>query len=737
MALAGCPDYFLRHSNYQERMERASSRRPEELMVSGFQRTAASQALPHHHDDDVDLEQLVNDMNSSVENVSSTQSDTALLLNNAHQHLHHALTGRTRAQQNHQNQGLQGHQNQGLQGHQNLGLQGHQNHQNQGLQGHQNLGLQGHQNQVYQDHQGHQNLGLQGHQNQVYQDHQVQNHQVQNHQVQAHQVQAQQVQTHQVQTHQVQAHQVQAHQVQAQQVQAHQIQNHQNHQVQQVQTHQGPRRLGPAPPPSSPFREKLKHSQPMHIQAVRCLKEEQHLRPASLPAIPNPFPELCSPGGSPVLSPTQTPDSHIVKVWSEDGAGKVVEIPPEMTARDVVQLLVFKSHCLDDNTWTLVETHPLLGIERCLEDHELVVQVQALHTSDSKFLFRKNYAKYEFFRNPLNFFPDQMVAWCQESDGSIPQSQLLQNLLNSSSCPEIQGSLFVKEPGRRSWKKLYMFLRRSGFYFSTKGTSKEPRHLQLLSDLEDSNVFTVITGKKLHNAPTDFQFCIKPCRARSECKELKMLCAEDEQSRTCWITAFRLFKFGIVLYQNYSVPLQRKSSVLPFTAPVRSVSENSLVAMDFSGRTGRVIENPLEAQSAALEEGQSWRKRSQRMNVLGSPSPLHPSSLSTVIHRTQVWFHGRIMREDAHKMILQQGQVDGLFLLRDSQSNPKAFVLTLCHHQKIKHFQILPCEEDGQVFFSLDDGSTKFSDLIHLVEFYQLNRGVLPCKLRHACTAVA
>lgn len=30
-----------------------------------------------------------------------------------------------------------------------------------------------------------------------------------------------------------------------------------------------------------------------------------------------------------------------------------------------------------------------------------------------------------------------------------------------------------------------------------------------------------------------------------------------------------------------------------------------------------------------------------------------------------------------------------MFLLRDSQSNPKAFVLTLCHHQKIKHFQIL------------------------------------------------
>lgn len=52
---------------------------------------------------------------------------------------------------------------------------------------------------------------------------------------------------------------------------------------------------------------------------------------------------------------------------------------------------------------------PFLSSERCLEDHELVVQVQASMSSDSRFLFRKNYAKYEFFRNPLvmaccNFF---------------------------------------------------------------------------------------------------------------------------------------------------------------------------------------------------------------------------------------------------------------------------------------------------------------------------------------------
>lgn len=39
----------------------------------------------------------------------------------------------------------------------------------------------------------------------------------------------------------------------------------------------------------------------------------------------------------------------------------------------------------------------------------------------------------------------------------------------------------------------------------------------------------------------------------------------------------------------------------------RSISENSLVAMDFSGQKSRVIENPSEALSVAVEEGLSWR----------------------------------------------------------------------------------------------------------------------------------
>lgn len=47
-----------------------------------------------------------------------------------------------------------------------------------------------------------------------------------------------------------------------------------------------------------------------------------------------------------------------------------------------------------------------------------------------------------------------------------------QMFLSSSTYPEIHGYLYAKEQGKKSWKKLYFILRRSGLYFSTKGTSK-------------------------------------------------------------------------------------------------------------------------------------------------------------------------------------------------------------------------------------------------------------------------
>ncbi|XP_044303106.1 growth factor receptor-bound protein 7 isoform X1 [Varanus komodoensis] len=489
----------------------------------------------------------------------------------------------------------------------------------------------------------------------------------------------------------------------------------------------------------------VKRSQPLFIQANRKMVVGEP-RALSLPSIPNPFPELCSPSNSPILSSSslgpgsqREGGSHVVKVYSEDGTCRSLEVTAGTTARHVCEMLVEKTHALHDDCWSLVEVYQHLALDRSLEDHESVVEVQATWPvgGDSRFVFRKNYAKYVLFKNsPQSLFPEVMISSCLDaSNKGMSHSELVQNVLNSGSCPEIQGFLHLKEVDRKVWKRFYFTLRRSGLYYSTKGTSKDPRHLRYCADINESNIYYITQEKKQYSAPTEYGFCIKPCKARSGAKGLKLFCCEDEQSRTCWMAAFRLFKYGIQLYRNYQqCQAREKEAAWTGTAPLRSVSDNTLVAMDFSGCTGRVIENPNEALTVALEEAQAWRKKTTHR--YSQPTPFQSCPLSAAIHRTQPWFHGHISREDTQRLIIQQGLVDGVFLVRESQRNPKGFVLSLCHLQKVKHYLILPSEEEGRLYYTMDDGQTRFADLIQLVEFHQINRGILPCKLKHYCTGV-
>ncbi|XP_044600395.1 growth factor receptor-bound protein 7 isoform X2 [Equus asinus] len=422
---------------------------------------------------------------------------------------------------------------------------------------------------------------------------------------------------------------------------------------------------GTPPPPDPPLPGEVKRSQPLPIPTSRKLLREEELRASSLPSIPNPFPELCSPPSqTPILGgscsargllPRDASCPHVVKVYSEDGACRSVEVAAGATARYVCEMLVQRAHALSDENWGLVECHPHLALERGLEDHESVVEVQAAWPigGDSRFIFRKNFAKYELFKSsPHALFPEKMVSSCFDAHTGISHEDLIQNFLNAGSFPEIQGFLQLRGSGRKLWKRFFCFLRRSGFYYSTKGTSK-------------------------------------PNKLRNGHKGLRIFCSEDEQSRTCWLAAFRLFKYGMQLYKNYQQAQSRhlRPSCVG-SPPLRSVSDNTLVAMDFSGHAGRVIENPREALSAALEEAQAWRKKTNHR--LSLPTPCSGSSLSAAIHRTQPWFHGRISREESQRLIGQQGLVDGLFLVRESQRNPQGFVLSLCHLQKVKHYLILP-----------------------------------------------
>lgn len=53
---------------------------------------------------------------------------------------------------------------------------------------------------------------------------------------------------------------------------------------------------------------------------------------------------------------------QVIKVYNEDNSSRAVEVPGDITARDVCQLFVLKNQCVDDHNWTLFEHLPHLGI---------------------------------------------------------------------------------------------------------------------------------------------------------------------------------------------------------------------------------------------------------------------------------------------------------------------------------------------------------------------------------------
>lgn len=498
-------------------------------------------------------------------------------------------------------------------------------------------------------------------------------------------------------------------------------------------------------PASQNLQRSTPRSIPLTIRNTYSIPVKREFRASSAPLIPNPFPELCSLTHSPVLTgslggrdPPSNSSTHVLRVFGDATHSRPVLVTSGTTAHDVCNILAQNAHCTDEESWALIEHHSALRLERCLEDHELVVKVQSSWSveSDTKLIFRKNYAKYEFFKKPVLFFPEHMISDSADVTKGITSSELVQNMVKSGSCPEIQGFLHVREGGKKSWKKVYFVLRRSGLYCSNKGQSKEPRHLQCVGDLEDLNVFTVFKGRKLYGAPGEHVFCIKASKDRFHCQDLKLMCADSEQSRTCWITAFRLFKHGKQLQCNYQLS-QSSARLHKSSRPDSKYTdrEESMVAMDFSGKSGgRVIQNPHEAQNAEQEEGHNWRKREALRHSL--PPSGHASQLSAV-HRVQPWFHGGVSRTEAQRLLEEQGHVDGMFLIRDSQLHAQCFVLSLCYKLKTKHYLIIPLEQEEKQYYTMDDGVTLFTDLLQLVEFHQINRGILPVCLKHTCTCIA
>lgn len=69
----------------------------------------------------------------------------------------------------------------------------------------------------------------------------------------------------------------------------------------------------------------------------------------------------------------------------------------------------------------------------------------------------------------------------------------------------------------------------------------ERGNLQLFARLSDFNIYTTINAKNHLRAPTEFGLCLR-APGQEDPAQLRCLACENEQARTCWLTAMRLAK---------------------------------------------------------------------------------------------------------------------------------------------------------------------------------------------------
>ncbi|XP_010188445.1 PREDICTED: amyloid beta A4 precursor protein-binding family B member 1-interacting protein [Mesitornis unicolor] len=251
----------------------------------------------------------------------------------------------------------------------------------------------------------------------------------------------------------------------------------------------------------------------------------------------------------------------VVKVHMYDNSTKSLMVDERQVTRDVLDNLFEKTHCDCNVDWCLYEVYPELQIERFFEDHENVVEVLSDWTRDTenKILFLEKREKYALFKNPQNFY----LANKGKNESKNMNDKNKEALLEESFCgtsvivPELEGALYLKEDGKKSWKRRYFLLRASGIYYVPKGKTKTSRDLACFIQFENMNVYYGSQHKVKYKAPTDHCFVLKHPQIQKESQYIKYLCCDDQATLHQWVTGIRIAKYGKTLYDNYKCAVKK------------------------------------------------------------------------------------------------------------------------------------------------------------------------------------
>lgn len=161
-----------------------------------------------------------------------------------------------------------------------------------------------------------------------------------------------------------------------------------------------------------------------------------------------------------------------------------------------------------------------------------------------------------------------------------------------------------------------------------------------------------------------------------------------------------------------------KSNVGDFTLSVRRKNEVKHIKVQYTGDYYDLYGGEKFCSLAELVQYYADKKgiKEQNGDIIELKMPLFSCDATT-----ERWFHGSISGQDAEKLIMIMG-VNGSFLVRESQSKPGDYVLTVkskdesSGSDKVTHVIIRSQDNKFDV-----GGGDKFDSLNDLIEFYKRN----------------
>ncbi|KAG7234247.1 hypothetical protein INR49_005463 [Caranx melampygus] len=134
-------------------------------------------------------------------------------------------------------------------------------------------------------------------------------------------------------------------------------------------------------------------------------------------------------------------------------------------------------------------------------------------------MFTERIEKYALFKNPQNYLLGRKET-CEMAERNK------EALLELVSVPEMEGVLWLKEDGKKSWKKRYFLLRAS----ASTTSPREGQGLQrpgVFPPLDHVNVYHGQDYKSKYKAPTDYCMVLKHPQIQKKSQYIKYLCCDD------------------------------------------------------------------------------------------------------------------------------------------------------------------------------------------------------------------